>query len=352
MERKRACGMALLGLVGLGILGLSGCPRSLDEAELALDPIGVAFNLGGEFEVRHVNGEITVTRGTGNRIVINALKKVRVLQYMFADDRDPESFLEDEAFDISVEGQGDSVVLETLLPPARAGITYVVDYDIQIPHLANVDISSVNGEILVRGVEGKLTIDLDNGDIRLDEIGGEIRADLINGEMTIEHPYELLANERIQVSLVNGSVQVRLPDDSSFELDAAAENGEISNGGFDFDASGFVTERVDETVGDGGAVIDIEVTNGEIEFEQTGPPVERPTIEEGEAQEAEDAEGEEADGETADGEAGEEEGEATDGEASVEEGEAADGEAGEEDGEAADGENVDGETADGEEETE
>lgn len=123
-------------------------------------------------------------------------------------------------------------------------------------------VQSVNGDIDLRGVSGKLNVESTNGDIQIgDATDAALRASTSNGD--IEFEGSLAPNDISTISTISGDVVVRLPEDSSFTLDATTISGEIDS---DFELQDGQESRRERsgTVGNGGPRLEIETTSGDI----------------------------------------------------------------------------------------
>jgi hypothetical protein len=133
----------------------------------------------------------------------------------------------------------------------------------------NVDGASVtttSGEIQLRGVAGALDLSSISGDITVqDARDGRLTVSTTSGGL--EYTGSLARGGTNTISSISGDVELRLPEDSSFSLDASTVSGELSS---DFDLRDGQPSRreLSGTVGEGEITLKIETTSGNISVER------------------------------------------------------------------------------------
>lgn len=172
--------------------------------------------------------------------------------------------------------------------------------DIQLNDVQLVELFSSSGDITAEHVTKGITAQSSSGSISLDSVGGSIRAQSSSGDIDISgvagdldvrstsgeidvedarttglqmqsssgdisYTGALKGANRIQTS--SGEVELQLPEDSGFVLEAKTGSGEIKN---DFDVMGGAqSERaLRGTIGDGSAKLDISTGSGDISLNQ------------------------------------------------------------------------------------
>jgi hypothetical protein len=116
------------------------------------------------------------------------------------------------------------------------------NYFVEVPLNASVDLHSVNGCIEVIGVAGEVLARTTNACITATRVGGHVDLHTTNGEVTVQPDGAVVVasttNGSISVdgrlgpglsnlSTTNGSVDVVLPRDSRFTLEANTTNGHV-----------------------------------------------------------------------------------------------------------------------------
>jgi DUF4097 and DUF4098 domain-containing protein YvlB len=114
-----------------------------------------------------------------------------------------------------------------------------------------------------------LEVFLTNGDIEVVDIHGGHDVEVVNGEVVVEYQ-EAPGAEALYAAATNGEVDLLLPANSAFDLDAFVNIGEIA---VDFpvtvESVGLLSEEAVGPVNGGGADMILRVSNGSIEVEAT-----------------------------------------------------------------------------------
>jgi len=149
-------------------------------------------------------------------------------------------------------------------------VSVTVHYDLAVPAGVSVDAETVNGEIDALGLQGDLELNSVNGSIVVASHEGDLDAETVNGALSFEAAGAVTKGS-VQMSTVNGAVDVTLRDGSRAELTADSLNGSIRT---DFDLSvrkRLVGSEADGAIGEGGgATIALESINGPIRINRQG----------------------------------------------------------------------------------
>jgi DUF4097 and DUF4098 domain-containing protein YvlB len=140
---------------------------------------------------------------------------------------------------ISNEHDGGGWSLETVLPGSHGGrhnsrdnglscqqCKVVARYEIVVPAGVTVELSTVNGDVRVKDVDGELDLESVNGSI---EVRGSRRAlslQTVNGHIDAV-AQALPAGADASLQSVNGNVTLTLPKDARFDFAASTMNGTI-----------------------------------------------------------------------------------------------------------------------------
>jgi len=142
----------------------------------------------------------------------------------------------------------------------RVTITYVL----KVPPSVSLDMRTVNGRIVTRGMEGETDVSTVNGTIDVEVSGTEqLSATTVNGRVKAKFTRSF---QGAQFKSVNGGVEAILPNDASFTVDLAQVNG-------DFEASFPLSihsqpgsRRVSGEVNGGQHRLKIVTVNGDVEL--------------------------------------------------------------------------------------
>lgn len=216
---------------------------------------------GGRFSISNVNGSITVTGGSGDSVVILAIKKADNQK-----DLDQiEIMISDSANEISVETElGDSSGWWS-----HGNNNGQVTYEVSVPSGTTLDsIETVNGDVNISGVSGKVVAESVNGDLEIRNLAGDVRLATVNGG--IEANFDRLEGDQsVKAETVNGRVTLILPDDADCEISADTLNGGINAKDFGLEADkGFVGSDLNGKIGSGSARVNIDTVNGAIKIKK------------------------------------------------------------------------------------
>jgi hypothetical protein len=304
------------GLILPATLFLGACDfRDFDSSERFQSDFHYSYplNPGGRLEVENFNGSVEITGWDQPHCEINGSKFASSVEMR-------------DRIKIDVSQSGNVIYAHSVRPPGDFHGNMGVRYVIHVPrHVELSRISSSNGSIHVENIEGRaalktsngpvrveslhgpLTVNTSNGPVTVDSISGEmglrtsngaIRADHVaagmeantsNGSITVQFddqapvsaaPLKFETNNgRIDITLPtspksdlrahtsNSSITVRLPSSAAARVKMETTHGEVRS---DFLNGDGQTERnskrhdLEQTIGEGGPLIDLRTTNGSI----------------------------------------------------------------------------------------
>ena len=216
---------------------------------------------GGSFGVSNVNGSITVTGGSGDSIEVLAIKTADNQEQM-------------DEIDIVISESANEVTIETELGESDGWWSHgsnsgQVTYKISVPSGISLDsVETVNGNVDISGVTGKVVAESVNGDLEISNLAGDVRLSTVNGG--IEAGFDKLdGDQSVKAETVNGRVTLVLPDDADCEISADTLNGGINAKDFGLDADkGFVGSDLNGKIGSGSARVNIDTVNGGIKIKK------------------------------------------------------------------------------------
>ena len=225
------------------------------------------YEVGPEFylKVTNTSGDITISAGTGTKAVVEVTKEVR------AGDRNEAEELEEQLQAI-IEQDGDRLEIDTRyqrwqdddpfwqkLFDIRKGSFGSVNYQIELPAQAKLDLRSVSGDISVQGASGDLRIEATSGDIEIGNHIGECSIKNTSGDIRLRgiEGYVDLSSTSADILLddVKGDVEFRSTSGDS-EIYWVVGNLYITKTSGDL--------RIEECSGD----VDINTTSGDIYVRQ------------------------------------------------------------------------------------
>ena len=221
----------------------------------------------GSVSLRNVNGNVGVSAWDKNEVKITAVK--------YADDEE-----ELGRVIIEVNPGPNEIAIRTKYPDRRGreharGAT--VDYVLTVPRNANLDeIMTVNGNVEITGVTGKLSASTVNGFV--DARGGMQSCELSSVNGRVEGEFTSLPHgSKVSMKNVNGKIVISLPLKPDADIEASSTSGRIRNefGLRDSDESGddsFVRigASLKGKLGNGDASIRLRTVSGSIEILRSG----------------------------------------------------------------------------------
>jgi hypothetical protein len=159
--------------------------------------------------------------------------------------------------DGSIRAEGPS----TGLLSGLFGGSWYVNFRLHVPRHIAARLHSENGGIDITNIEGEISADTTNGGLTLRDLGGRVHATTVNGGLNITLNGSHWHGDGLFAKSTNGGVTVNAPDNYSAHLIAATVNGGISVG-FPIKIQGSIRNRIDTQIGEGGATVQVETTNG------------------------------------------------------------------------------------------
>ncbi|HKV04433.1 MAG TPA: DUF4097 family beta strand repeat-containing protein [Candidatus Acidoferrales bacterium] len=169
---------------------------------------------GGHFVLDNINGSVQVEGWDRDEVEVRAIKTSQ------NDERDLDQVK------IEVESHPSEVDVHTRYPDGD-GADVAVEYHIHVPnHVRLGCIQTVNGSLMVRGVEGGGVLRSVNGNVEVTESSGRFNAKTTNGNLRLELR-NLVDAGPMNLETVNGSVVLGLPSNASADLNVRNMNGDL-----------------------------------------------------------------------------------------------------------------------------
>src|SRR5579871_543586 len=211
----------------------------------------------GRVELDNINGDVHVSTWDRNEVKVDAVK--------YADTKEK---LEDLKIDI--DAGKDSLSIQTKFDDHHGWGSHNnpggVDYTLTVPRTARLDeIKLINGEFDVDGVVGEVRASCINGKLKAENLAGEAKLSTINGRLIAS--FNQLSGKSLELSSVNGIVNLTIPSDSSARIEASTVSGSIENDlGLHVNRHQFVGRDLDGELGSGNTRIHLSNVNGRIEI--------------------------------------------------------------------------------------
>jgi DUF4097 and DUF4098 domain-containing protein YvlB len=160
------------------------------------------FKVGkaGSLELSNISGDITITAGPGDDIVINAVKRVHGSDAAQA--KEQFGYVTIEAAE---RGSG-RVEVRTNYQQGQHNIRVSVDYTVTVPTTCSVNVRSVSGDVKVSGVKGELRTESVSGDVIATDAGQLAQVKSISGDVDIT---SAVSTGDASISSISGDVTVK-----------------------------------------------------------------------------------------------------------------------------------------------
>jgi hypothetical protein len=198
-------------VAGLLAASCAGAARAADDT---LFHKTVPLTAGGSFLLDNVNGSVRVEGWDRDEVEVSAMKVAK-------DDGSDTSQVK-----IDLESHPGAVAVRTLYPKGQ-GAEVAVEYRIHVPfHVLLGGVSTVNGSVIVKGVDGSGELKTVNGNVEVFDSTGRFSEKTTNGNLRLELK-QVVSGGPMKLETVNGSVILGLPQDARANVNALSMNGEL-----------------------------------------------------------------------------------------------------------------------------
>jgi hypothetical protein len=144
-----------------------------------------------------------------------------------------------------------------------------VSGDVKLQEITgDVDLHSVSGNVTISLIRGSIKAETVSGDVALAEVSeaNVVKAKTISGEVTYQGKVNPAG--RYTLDAHSGDVEMTLPSDSAFDLEAETFSGDIDSD-FQIEVSGKISPKeIRGTVNKGGAYIRLSTFSGDIRLKK------------------------------------------------------------------------------------
>lgn len=228
---------------------------------------------GGWLRVRNLNGRIVVDSIGGTEFKVTASKRwrrgggrVRFVQRADGNDVVICTMMGDggDCGATDYRTRGGSGKVFGLFGDGDVDVSYVV----QVPAGVKVDVSTVNGSLLVGGTTAAVRARTVNGSVSVAAHTAPITAESVNG--SIKASLASAADSgAIQLQTVNGSISAELPAALQGALDVKTVNGKLASE-FPIPANTTNPRHLVGTIGSGGREVRLHTVNGSVTLTKRG----------------------------------------------------------------------------------
>jgi len=153
-------------------------------------------------------------------------------------------------------------------PESRRDSSWSVSYEIFVPQMTDLSMTTFNGGVSLSDVRGHIEFDTKNGGVHLTRVAGDVKGQTQNGGIQVELTGSTWEGGQLDARTSNGGVTIAMPENYSAHIQTGTVNGTIDS---DFPVSLTVTGRIrpqdlDFNVGSGGPLIHVSTTNGGVKL--------------------------------------------------------------------------------------
>lgn len=228
----------------------------------------------GRVSINNRNGDVQIEAVDGSTVEIRAERVTHATTDKTAKDLLPRIIITEdikpELVDVRTKG------IEGLL----LGVSFEVTYYVKVPRWASVRVQTVNGDITVKGIGGRLVATTSSGDIKAERLSGGAETRAVNGQTAID--LAALGADPVSLRSTNGSIRLSLPASTAANLNASCVNGDVAVTGLTFEPIGEPgpergrNRRLRGRLNKGGSTtIDIQTVNGSIAIAASEAPTPR-----------------------------------------------------------------------------
>lgn len=148
-------------------------------------------------------------------------------------------------------------------PASFSHRNWQVNFRLHVPHQLTAHLQTMNGGIALSELTGKIDAETINGSIHLQDLAGDVHATTTNGGLNVTLAGDRWLGSGLSAITTNGGVSVKTPSIYSARLAAETVHGGVSIG-FPITVQGTIGNRIETNLGQGGAPIHFQTTNGNV----------------------------------------------------------------------------------------
>jgi hypothetical protein len=162
---------------------------------------------------------------------------------------------------VLIEAAGNSI--RATGPTTSLRARWSVSFDVYVPRHTDLSLETVNGPLSVEDVSGTMDLRARNGPVSLAGVGGDITARVENGPLSVALSGTQWVGTGLDAEARNGPVDLAIPERYNARLETGTVNGPMDVAfPLTMTVQGHVTNRIQTTLGQGGAPVRVVTTNG------------------------------------------------------------------------------------------
>ena len=213
--------------------------------------------------VKNADGRIQVYGWEENEIKLTAFKRAFTKERL-------------DAIEINVEIADDSVLIDTIYPPAPQGSltadrSGTVEYLLLVPQYATIaKLNLANGEMLIEGMRGaSINAQVGNGKLLVRNCFSPTHVSLTKGIMHLFFGWWEESGSSVRAELGDGNMRVGLPGTAALRIDAASVTGRVDNRFSEERDRSENGSTLNMLIGyESGSILELRTTSGNIRIEK------------------------------------------------------------------------------------
>jgi DUF4097 and DUF4098 domain-containing protein YvlB len=156
-------------------------------------------------------------------------------------------------------------------PESTRDASWNVNFVVFVPASSDIELTTHNGPLSVRGVTGTMALETTNGPLALRDVGGNVRARTTNGPLSVTLSGTSWRGAGLDAETSNGPVILTVPDGFNAQLEAGSNNGPFDSN-LGIDVPSFRNLRrgpISATLGNGGPTIRLVTSNGPVSLRRS-----------------------------------------------------------------------------------
>lgn len=131
---------------------------------------------GGDLVMDDLIGDVTITGGSSNKVVV-------IQEFLFDVDTEKQAQDAFERYRASVTKSGNSVRVAGYENRMRRYVT--ASYRVEVPEKFNVDVETMGGDVKLKQLMGEASLETAGGDVEIEDVTGEIDAETAGGDIDL-----------------------------------------------------------------------------------------------------------------------------------------------------------------------
>ena len=182
----------------------------------------VQLSAGGDVQISNIAGDITITRGGGNDVVVEAIKTSRARTAEEAKAMLP-------LVEVDISERAGRVDIRARYPRNNDGqrtnrnLSVSVAFNVTAPERARITLNTISGDVSVTDIKGDLSLETISGAIRIGNAGRVSKAKTVSGDVEI---VDTTVDGAMDASTISGTLLVR--NVKAPQLDLGSISGDVT----------------------------------------------------------------------------------------------------------------------------